>query len=108
MVVSQSAGDETVPDAPLPTPHEYLYAEYPALAPVLDCMIRLESTWNPYARGAGGRYVGLAQFDYATWLETPQGQSGLSRTDPYASIDALAWGTGHLGWGRWPISSRRC
>jgi hypothetical protein len=92
----------------LSAPRDYLYQSYPGLAPRLDCMIRLESTWDPSATAVRGRYVGLAQFDLATWYETPQGQAGLSRWDPYASIDALAWGVGHLGYGRWPISSRRC
>lgn len=108
LLVAQAASDQPEDDTPLPPPHEYLYASYPALAPRLDCMITLESQWEPGASGARGRYVGLAQFDYPTWMETPQGQSGLSRWDPYASIDALAWGVGHLGWARWPISSRRC
>ena len=90
------------------SPREYLYTEYPSLARKLDCMIRRESTWYPAAVGAGGRYVGLAQFDYPTWLETPQGQSGASRWDPYASIDAMAWGVVHLGYYRWPVTSRLC
>jgi len=94
--------------APLPAPRAYLYATYPAIARKLDCMIRLESTWFPGASGAGGRYIGLAQFDRSTWAETPQGKAGLSRTDPYASIDAMAWGTQHLGYARWPVTSRRC
>jgi hypothetical protein len=90
----------------LPAPRAYLYRSYPAQAPVLDCIINRESTWNAYARS--GPYVGLAQFDGSTWMETPQGKRGLSRTDPYASIDALAWGVVHLGYGRWPNTSRRC
>ena len=87
-------------------PREYLYDSYPDQAVRLDCMIRLESTWDPNARS--GPYVGLAQFDYPTWLETPQGQAGASRWYPYASIDAMAWATQVLGFGRWPVSSRRC
>ena len=90
----------------LPSPRAYLYAQYPGLARRLDCMIQLESTWDPGARA--GPYIGLAQFDLPTWLETPEGRLGLSRYDPYASIDAMAWGVTHLGWGRWPVSSRRC
>src|SRR5215471_5830695 len=97
--------DEVAPE-PLPSPRAYLYAEYPGLARKLDCMIQRESSWNPVARS--GPYVGLAQFDYPTWLETPTGKSGASRTDPYASIDAMAWGTQHLGYGRWPRTSRLC
>lgn len=97
---------EVVEEAPLPTPREYLYQTYPSIARKLDCMIRLESTWVWAARA--GPYLGLAQFDYGTWMETPQGKAGLSRTDPYASIDALAWGVNHLGYGRWPVTSRRC
>ena len=41
-------------------------------------------------------------------LYGPPGRAGASRYDPYASIDAMAWGTQHLGWTRWPNSSRRC
>jgi len=64
------------------TPREYLYANYPSQARKLDCMIRGESTWKPGAVGYRGWYVGLAQFDYGTWMETPQGRAGLSRYDP--------------------------
>jgi len=92
--------------APLPSPRAYLYQSYPTLARRLDCIIVGESSWNPLARS--GPYVGLAQFDYATWLETPPGRAGASRTDPYASIDAMAWGVTHLGYQRWPVTSRRC
>lgn len=91
---------------PLPSPRAYLYQTYPTLAPRLNCIIVGESSWNPLARS--GPYVGLAQFDYGTWLETPQGRAGASRTDPYASIDAMAWGVTHLGYQRWPVTSRRC
>lgn len=91
---------------PLPSPRAYLYQSYPTLARRLDCIIVGESSWNPLARS--GPYVGLAQFDYGTWLETPQGRAGASRTDPYASIDAMAWGVTHLGYQRWPVTSRRC
>ena len=113
MIVAQLAGDDGLdPEAPTPPvllpPREYLYAAYPAMARRLDCMIRRESSWDPGAVGAYGRYVGLAQFDYPTWMETPQGQDGWSRYDPYASIDAMAWGVVHLGYGRWPVTSRRC
>jgi len=106
-VATEEAPPEQAPEPdPLPSPRAYLYAEYPGLARKLDCMIQRESSWNPVARS--GPYVGLAQFDYPTWLETPTGKSGASRTDPYASIDAMAWGTQHLGYGRWPRTSRLC
>jgi hypothetical protein len=105
---SKSPQDEAETPSPVLDPHQYLYASYPSQARRLDCMIRGESSWNPTARGAGGRYVGLAQFDYPTWMETPPGRSGASRLDPYASIDAMAWGVVHLGYGRWPVTSRRC
>lgn len=98
---------EEAPAEPL-TPLRYLYASYPHMARRLDCMIRLESTWNPSASGYRGTYIGLAQFDLPTWLSTPTGRSGASRYDPYASIDAMAWGVEHLGYGRWPVTSRRC
>jgi hypothetical protein len=100
--------DDTRRVPPPATPRAYLYATYPGLARKLDCMITLESSWDPTASGAGGIYIGLAQFDRPTWLETPQGKSGYTRTDPIASIDAMAWGVGHLGYGRWPRSSRAC
>lgn len=105
---TETSSVEDVTPAPVLSPHAYLYAQYPSLAPKLACMITLESGWDPGAKGAGGLYVGLAQFDPPTWASTPQGAMGLSRTDPYASIDAMAWGTQHLGWGRWPRSSRMC
>lgn len=85
----------------------YLYETYPDMAPTLDCVIQHESNWEPWVVGAG-IYVGLAQFDYPTWMATPQGQAGLSRYDGIASIDALAWGWVNLGPGRWPRSSRIC
>ena len=91
---------------PPSTPRAYLYATYPSLARRLDCMIQGESSWLPWARS--GPYIGLAQFDLPTWLETPTGKSGASRLDPYASIDAMAWGVRNLGYGRWPVTSRRC
>ena len=102
------AAPDEAPAQVVLSPREYLYAAYPAQARKLDCMIQRESTWNPYASGAGGRYIGLAQFDLPTWYETPQGRSGLSRTDPFASIDGMAWGTQHLGYARWPVTSRLC
>lgn len=96
---------ELVEDTRL-TPKAYLYASYPGLARKLDCMIRGESSWLSWAQN--GKYLGLAQFDYPTWMETPQGKAGAARTDPYAAIDAMAWGVVHLGYGRWPVTSRRC
>ena len=103
--VAEEAVPEPVVPKPVLSPRDYLYANY-AAARKLDCMIRGESSWDPYARS--GPYLGLAQFDPPTWMETPQGKAGHIRTDPYASIDAMAWGTVHLGYGRWPVTSRRC
>lgn len=97
--------DVEAPRKPL-SPRDYLYATYPVQARRLDCMIRGESSWLPWAQN--GKYLGLAQFDYPTWMETPPGRAGLSRADPIASIDAMAWGVVHLGYGRWPVTSRRC
>jgi len=101
------AAEVEEPMAPPLTPREYLYATYPRLAKRLDCMIRGESSWVASA-DRNRPYVGLAQFDLPTWRETPQGRDGASRYDPYASIDAMAWGVEHLGYGRWPVTSRRC
>ena len=116
MLLVGQVADDQVEDAPIETvevqdaaplsPHAYLYATYPSLARRLDCMIQGESSWLPWARS--GPYLGLAQFDYPTWLETPQGRAGRARTDPYAAIDAMAWGVRNLGYGRWPVTSRRC
>src|SRR5215471_1746339 len=106
VLVGQVADD--LDEAPAATPHEYLYATYPTLARRLDCMIQGESSWIPTAVGYRGWYVGLAQFDLPTWYDTPQGKAGASRYDPYASIDAMAWGVKNLGYGRWPGTSRRC
>jgi len=101
--------EDAVPEVAAPlTPKAYLYETYPVLARRLDCMIRGESSWLPWASGAGGRYIGLAQFDLPTWYSTPQGAAGASRYDPYASIDAMAWGVRNLGYARWPVTSRRC
>jgi hypothetical protein len=105
LVVSGLTADDPDPDWVLPTPYEYLYATYPDLARKLDCIIMHESTWDPYAKNGG--HLGLAQFDYQTWLETPQGQAGQSRYDPYAAIDALAWGWVNLGSRRW-TTARLC
>ena len=107
-VAEEVAEEEPEPPPPPLTPRQYLYATYPSLARRLDCIIRLESSWFPGAVGYRGRYIGLAQFDLPTWYETPQGRSGASRYDPYASIDAMAWGVRNLGYGRWPVTSRRC
>lgn len=96
---------DSIPVPVLTSPRDYLYASYPALSRRLDCMIKRESEWLPYA--SNGRHQGLAQFDYPTWLETPQGQAGWSRYDPYASIDAMAWGVVHLGYQRW-TTARYC
>ncbi len=71
-------------------PHAYLYASYPRYARRLDCVIRRESQWKPAARNASGA-TGLAQFILSTWLSTPQGKAGASRTDPIASIDASVY-----------------
>lgn len=89
------------------SPQEYLYENYAGLAPTLDCVIYQESRWVPSA-DTNPPYVGLAQFDYTTWMATPQGQAGMSRYDPYASIDALAYGWTHFGWRHWPVSGRIC
>jgi hypothetical protein len=104
--VPTAEAEEPVAAVPL-TPQAYLYATYPRLARRLDCMIMRESSWRASA-DSNRPYVGLAQFDYATWMETPPGKAGRSRYDPYASIDAMAWGVEHLGYGRWPVTSRRC
>ena len=107
VLVGQVTDDQAEPTV-AQTPHEYLYATYPSMARRLDCMIQGESSWLPGAVGYRGWYVGLAQFDLPTWYETPQGAAGASRYDPYASIDAMAWGVRNLGYGRWPVTSRRC
>src|SRR5215831_6432903 len=99
VLVGQVTDDQAEPTV-AQTPHEYLYATYPSMARRLDCMIQGESSWLPGAVGYRGWYVGLAQFDLPTWYETPQGAAGASRYDPYASIDAMAWGVRNLGYGR--------
>lgn len=104
-VPEEAVAEPVVPEPVLLAPRDYLYANH-ANARKLDCMIRGESSWDPYARS--GPYLGLAQFDPPTWMETPQGRAGRVRTDPYAAIDAMAWGVVNLGYGRWPVTSRRC
>jgi hypothetical protein len=87
-VESQPAGESLEVD--ISDPHAYLYASYPRYARRLDCVIRRESQWKPAARNASGA-TGLAQFILSTWLSTPQGKAGASRTDPIASIDASVY-----------------
>jgi soluble lytic murein transglycosylase-like protein len=72
----------------LSEPHAYLYAAYPRYARRLDCVIGRESRWNTTAYNSRSGATGLAQFIYSTWMSTPQGKAGASRTDPIASIDA--------------------
>lgn len=96
-----SADDVLAPYLP-PDPRTYMYQNWPQLAPRMDCVIQVESRWDPYARNPYSTASGLAQFLNTTWARTPQGQAGLSPFDPYANIDAFAWMVqGGGSWSEW-------
>ena len=84
-------------------PHAYLYATYPRYARRLDCVIGRESRWVPTAYNPRSGATGLAQFIYSTWMSTPQGKAGASRTDPIASIDGSVFLIEKTpkSWGHW-------
>lgn len=81
------------------SPQAYLYQQWPDTASRMDCVINYESSWNARATNPRSGAAGLAQFESATWMSTPQGQAGESAYDPYASIDAFGWMV--HGGGRW-------
>lgn len=72
-------------------PHDYLYASYPRVARRLDCVIARESNWHAWEVNPRSGASGLAQFILSTWLSTPQGKAGASRTNPFASIDGAVY-----------------
>ncbi len=95
---------------PLPDPRTYLYQRWPDTAARMDCVIRVESRWNPSARNPSSGASGLAQFLGSTWARTPQGRAGLSVYDPYANIDAFGWMVhGGGSWYEWqPVLMGMC
>jgi hypothetical protein len=104
-----SASTKFVPE---PTPDEvnatanpraYLYATAPDLAPRLDCIITGESGWDPTQQNPRSRAAGLAQFMPSTWATTPEGQRGLSPSEPIASIDAAIWLAQTKGFSQWQV-----
>lgn len=94
--------DVEAPTKPL-SPYGYLYAEYPLIAKRMDCVIARESKWDAAAVNPRSGATGLAQFLRSTWLTTPPGRAGLSRLDPYASIDGAAWLARNSGWSQWTV-----
>src|SRR4051794_28306891 len=88
-------------DVQLLDPHTYLYQQAPDLAPRLDCIISLESGWDPNSQNRRSRASGLAQFLPSTWAMTPEGQSGASVFEPFANIDAAIWLARTHGWTQW-------
>jgi len=69
-------------------PREYLYARYPELAPLLDCIARAESGWAnvPNSRGSGA--FGPFQFMQGTFYSTPTGRGGGNWLNPADQVDA--------------------
>jgi hypothetical protein len=113
-MVDTQPGDAPTPDElaailnpPPPDPRTYLYQQWPEYAARMDCIISVESTWNPSARNPRSGAAGLAQFMPATWARTPQGQAGLSIYDAYANIDAFGWmvAGGGGSWYEWSAVS---
>ncbi len=85
-----------------PDPRTYLYQRWPDSAARMECVIQVESGWDPNARNPLSTASGLAQFLNTTWARTPQGQAGFSPFDPYASIDAFGWMVhGGGSWSEW-------
>ncbi len=91
---------------PLPDPQTYLYEKWPDTAARMDCVIQVESQWNPNAQNRWSTAAGLGQFLNTTWARTPQGRAGLSVFDPYANIDAFGWMVhGGGSWREWQAVS---
>ena len=84
-------------------PRGYLYIQAPDLAPRLDCIISLESNWDPNSQNRRSRASGLAQFLPSTWALTPEGQRGASVFEPFANIDAAIWLARTHGWTQWQV-----
>ena len=72
------------------SPRDYLYAQYPDLAPRLDCIASRESEWQnvPNVRGSGA--FGPFQFLRGTFSSTATGAAGGDWGDPWDQVDAAA------------------
>ncbi len=68
----------------------------------LNCLARLESTFNPNAQN--GRFYGLYQFDEPTFALTPFAQYG--RSNAYASAMGAAYLIARGEGSRWPPLAR--
>ena len=97
------AAAEGAPSAPAMEPRAYLYQQAPDIAAPLDCIIGLESGWDPSQQNPWTRAAGLAQFLPATWARTPQGRAGLSPFDPFANIDGAIWLARNAGLNQWGV-----
>jgi hypothetical protein len=94
---------EAAPSTPPMDPRAYLYQQAPDIAARLDCIIALESGWDPSQQNPWTRASGLAQFLPATWARTPQGRAGLSPFDPLANIDGAIWLARTAGLTQWGV-----
>jgi Transglycosylase SLT domain len=97
------ASVEVAASAPPIDPRAYLYQQAPELASRLDCIIALESGWEPSSQNPWTRASGLAQFLPSTWARTPQGRAGLSVFDPLANIDGAIWLARTAGLTQWGV-----
>jgi hypothetical protein len=69
-------------------------------------LARCESSGNPSARSADGRYSGAFQFSDATWHSL--GFEGRAADHPYsAQVEAAKRLQARSGWGQWPRCARR-
>lgn len=94
------------------SPREYMLGSYPNLARRIECIVQIESGWdprgwNPIAWGRWSEHAsGLGGFLPSTWRSTPQASRSI--WDGFAQIDAIAWmlGAGRgrefagVAWGR--------
>lgn len=126
VVTNSAAVEETKKDEPIRSSYIYVvavksplefklslreYMEREAVIlgvnPVLaNCLITIESGWNPYAQNPISSAYGLGQFINSTWYRTEQRMGvDLDRDDPYDQIDAFLWllkTDGYRHWIVWP------
>jgi hypothetical protein len=69
-------------------PRDYLYARYPDLAPLLDCIASRESGWANVPNRHGSGAFGPFQFMRGTFYSTTTGQNGGDWRVPADQVDA--------------------
>lgn len=69
---------------------DYLYAKYPNLAPLLDCIAQRESNWRNVPNATGSGAFGPFQFMQGTFFTTPTGRAGGDWRSPHDQVDAAA------------------